>query len=143
DKSTVAGDQHRPIAHVETSRGKEQPRRKGDLAQLSVIESAGVLIRQGKIAAVGRESEIASSLSSDVRSNLESFDCHGGVVLPGFVDSHTHPVFTAPRLIDFEKRIHGGTYEEIARAGGGIRSSVESVRKASPQELSCKVLNAC
>jgi imidazolonepropionase len=66
-------------------------------------------------------------------------DCRGKVVLPGFVDSHTHPVFTAPRLVDFEKRAEGASYEEIAAAGGGIRSSVEGVRRASRQELAERV----
>ena len=123
--------------------GKDQPRRRGDLAQLSVINNAAVLIRDGKIAAVGHEKEVTTRLSGEDRSDLQSFDCKGNVVLPGFVDSHTHPVFTAPRLIDFEKRIQGGTYEQIAEAGGGIRSSVEGVRNASQQEMSCKVLHAC
>jgi imidazolonepropionase len=62
------------------------------------------------------------------------------VVLPGFVDSHTHPVFVSPRLVDFEKRIEGASYEEIAAAGGGIRSSVEGVRKAGKRLLVEKVL---
>lgn len=123
--------------------GKEQPRRKQDLSNLSIVNNAAVLIQEGKIAAIGRDSEVTNSLSSEDRSDLESFDCTGAVVLPGFVDSHTHPVFTAPRLIDFEKRIHGSTYEEIAGAGGGICSSVEGVRSATPQELSCKVLHVC
>jgi imidazolonepropionase len=101
------------------------------------------LIREGKIATVGRENEVSGSLSSNDRCEIESFDCKGGVVLPGFVDSHTHPVFTSARLIDFEKRIQGSTYEEIAKAGGGIRSSLEGVRSASPQQLAWKVLHAC
>src|SRR5208282_6268608 len=61
-------------------------------------------------------------------------------VLPGFVDSHTHPVFMSPRLVDFEKRIEGASYEEIAAAGGGIRSSLEGVRKAGKRDLAEKVL---
>ena len=65
------------------------------------------------------------------RKRIQEIDCGGGVVLPGFVDSHTHPVFMQPRLVDFEKRIAGATYEEIAEAGGGIRSSLDGVRKAS------------
>ena len=56
-------------------------------------------------------------------------------MLPGFVDSHTHPVFTHPRLIDFEKRISGASYEEIAEAGGGIRASIDGVRKATKNAL--------
>ena len=122
---------------------KEQPRRKQALSSLSIVSNTAVLIRERKVAALGRESEVTNGLSSDDRSDLETFDCAGGVVLPGFIDSHTHPVFTSPRLIDFEKRIHGGTYDEIARAGGGIRSSVDGVRTATPQELSCRVLHVC
>lgn len=121
--------------------GKEQPRRRVDLANLSVLNDAAVLIRWGKIAAVGRETEVVAPVSGEDRSELEVFDCKQGVVLPGFVDSHTHPVFTNPRLIDFEKRIRGGVYEEIAKSGGGIRSSVEGVRNATQQDLSCKVLH--
>ena len=64
------------------------------------------------------------------RKRIDELDCTGKVVLPGFVDSHTHPVFVAPRLVDFEKRVAGATYEQIAAAGGGIRSSVDGVRKA-------------
>ncbi len=123
--------------------GKEHPRRKADLSNLNILNDAAVLIRERKIATVGRENEVTDNLSSNDRSDLESFDCEGGVVLPGFVDSHTHPIFTSARLIDFEKRIHGSTYEEIAKAGGGIRSSLEGVRNASPQELCCKVMHAC
>ena len=65
------------------------------------------------------------------RKKIIEIDCAGQVVLPGFVDSHTHPAFVSPRLVDFEKRITGATYEQIAEAGGGIRSSLESVREAS------------
>ena len=60
------------------------------------------------------------------------------MVVPGFVDSHTHPVFVSPRLVDFEKRIEGASYEEIAAAGGGIRSSLEDVRKAGKRSFSRK-----
>src|SRR5208337_15494 len=59
--------------------------------------------------------------------------------LPGFVDSHTHPVFAEPRLVDFEQRISGANYEAIAEAGGGIRSSIDGVRKASKSALTQKV----
>ena len=64
------------------------------------------------------------------------------MVLPGFVDSHTHPAFTAPRLIDFEQRIQGSNYEQIAKAGGGIRSSAQGVRDASEEQLANSVLTA-
>ena len=73
------------------------------------------------------------------RRKVTEIDCAGKVVLPGFVDSHTHPVFVGPRLVDFEKRIEGASYEEIAAAGGGIRSSLEAVRKTPKGALAAKV----
>ena len=76
------------------------------------------------------------------RRKVQELDCKRGVVLPGLIDCHTHPVFAAPRLVDFEKRIAGAGYEEIAAAGGGIRSSVAAVRNASRGELGKKVLVA-
>jgi len=74
--------------------------------------------------------------------SVEEIDCRNNVVLPGFVDSHTHPVFAAPRLIDFEKRIAGASYEEIAAAGGGIRASIRGVRESSAGQLATHVLGA-
>ncbi len=74
------------------------------------------------------------------RRKVKEIDCARLVVIPGFVDSHTHPVFVSPRLVDFEKRTEGASYEEIAAGGGGIRSSLEAVRKAPIDALSAKVL---
>src|SRR5262249_32248634 len=102
-----------------------------------------VLCGGGKIIAAAAEREILSH--PWVRRNkrkVEEVDCRGGVVLPGLIDCHTHPVFTNPRLADFEKRIGGATYEEILAAGGGIRSSIAGVRQASRAELSVRVLIA-
>jgi len=76
------------------------------------------------------------------RRQIEEIDCEGQVVLPGLVDSHTHPAFVHPRLVDFEKRIAGASYEQIAEAGGGIRSSVEAVRGAGKAALAERVLEA-
>ena len=75
------------------------------------------------------------------RKKILEIDCEGQVVTPGFVDSHTHPAFMNPRLVDFEKRTAGATYEQIAEAGGGIRSSVEPVRGAGKSGLTKKVLD--
>ncbi|MGB7131040.1 MAG: hypothetical protein WBD59_09540, partial [Candidatus Sulfotelmatobacter sp.] len=69
------------------------------------------------------------------RKKIVEIDCSGKVVLPGFIDSHTHPAFVTPRLIDFEKRIEGASYTAIAESGGGIRSSIEAVRRAGKREL--------
>ena len=95
----------------------------------------------GKIVSVGTTKDaLRDPWLKKNRKKITEIDCAGKVVLPGFVDSHTHPVFVSPRLVDFEKRIEGASYEEIAAAGGGIRSSVEGVRKAGKSALAEKVL---
>jgi len=112
--------------------GDPTPRRSVDMRELGIVEDGAVLIANGKIVAVGTTDEVAKH---ELARKAEEIDCSHTVVLPGFVDSHTHPVFTAPRLIDFEKRIAGASYEEIAEAGGGIRASLRGVREARRQEL--------
>lgn len=97
----------------------------------------------GKIVSVGKTRDaLRDPWLKKNRKKVMEIDCAGKVVLPGFVDSHTHPVFVNPRLVDFEKRIEGASYEEIAAAGGGIRSSVDAVRKAGRPTLAKKVLTA-
>ena len=119
------------------------PRRGRELGELSILEDAAVLCEAGKIVVVGRTRDaLRDTWLKRKRKHLREIDCRGKVVLPGFVDSHTHPVFTAPRLVDFEKRTSGASYEQIAEAGGGIRSSVEGVRRASREELAQHVLAA-
>jgi len=100
-----------------------------------------VLCLGGKIVSVGKSRDaLRDPWLKKNRKRVTEIDCAGKVVLPGFVDSHTHPAFVSPRLVDFEKRIEGASYEEIASAGGGIRSSVEGVRKAGKGVLAEKVL---
>ena len=102
-----------------------------------------MLCAGGKIVSVGTTKEaLRDPWLKKNRRKVTEIDCSGQVVIPGFVDSHTHPAFVAPRLVDFEKRIAGATYEEIAAAGGGIRSSLDGVRKAKREELAARVLNA-
>ena len=117
------------------------PRRGPTLNELGIIEDGAVLCLGGKIVTVGTsKSALRDDWVAKNRKKIVEVDCTGKVVIPGFVDSHTHPVFVAPRLVDFEKRIFGATYEEIAEAGGGIRSSVEGVRKATKRILAERVL---
>lgn len=119
------------------------PRRGAELQQLGVIEDAAVLCVGGKIVSVGATKDaLRDPWLKKNRRKLVEIDCSGKVVLPGFVDSHTHPVFARPRLVDFEKRIQGASYEEIAAAGGGIRSSLECVREAPKADLVPKLLAA-
>jgi imidazolonepropionase len=124
-----------------TDSGESGPRRGAQLKELGIIEDAAVLCAGGKITSVGKTKDaLHDPWLKKNRRKLTEIDCRGKVVLPGFVDSHTHPVFVRPRLVDFEKRIEGASYEEIAAAGGGIRSSLEDVRKASKSTLAEKVL---
>ncbi len=117
------------------------PRRGAEMRDLGIIEDGAVLIADGKIVAVSSTDEVAQhELLTSKPAHVDEIDCSGKVVLPGFVDSHTHPVFTAPRLIDFEKRSAGARYEQIAEAGGGIRASLRGVRDASLQELAAHVV---
>ncbi|MFY9559163.1 MAG: imidazolonepropionase [Terriglobales bacterium] len=118
-------------------------RRRSSLSELGIVEDAAVLCIGGKIVSVGKTKDaLRDPWLKKNRKKVTEIDCGGRVVLPGFVDSHTHPVFMQPRLVDFEKRISGAGYEEIAEAGGGIRSSLEGVRNASRPALAEKVLGA-
>ena len=116
------------------------PRRGASLSELGIIRDAAVLCIAGKIVSVGTTKDaLRDPWLKKNRKKVTEIDCRGRVVLPGLVDSHTHPVFTQPRLVDFEQRISGGNYEEIAEAGGGIRSSIDGVRKASKTALTQRV----
>ncbi len=116
------------------------PRRALQLRDIEIIQDAAVLCLGGKIVSVGTTKDaLRDPWLKKNRKKITEIDCAGKVVLPGFVDSHTHPVFVSPRLVDFEKRIEGASYEEIAAAGGGIRSSVDGVRQAGKSALAAKV----
>ncbi len=116
------------------------PRRGTDMRELGIVEDAAVLSLGGKIVSVGTTKDaLRDPWLKKNRKKVMEIDCRGRVVLPGFVDSHTHPVFMLPRLVDFEKRISGANYEEISAAGGGIRSSIDGVRKASKTALTQKI----
>ena len=126
---------------LRSASGNPRPRRGPALKELGIIEDGAVLCLGGKIVSVGTTKDaLRDPWLKKNRKRVLEIDCAGKLVLPGFVDSHTHPAFVSPRLVDFEKRIEGASYEEIAKAGGGIRSSVEGVRKAGKRTLVEKVL---
>jgi imidazolonepropionase len=114
-----------------TLRGR-LPRRGRALGDLRIIRDGALLIRGDRIAAVGQRSRIERLRTA---RRCEKLDLGGRVVLPGFVDSHTHLIFPASRAAEYEQRIGGATYEQIARKGGGIQSTVESLRRASSRAL--------
>jgi imidazolonepropionase len=131
------------IAQLVTAAGNSHPRRGKHLSDIALVRDAAVLCRDGVILAVGKQSDIVRTpIVRRAKGELNEIDCAGRTVIPGFVDSHTHPVFMWPRLVDFEKRIAGASYEEIANAGGGIRSSVLAVRKATREQLADRVLSS-
>jgi imidazolonepropionase len=100
------------------------------MSELGIVRNGGMLIRDGKIESVGPSDEIEKKAG-----DAEILDADGRLVLPGFVDAHTHLVFAGNRLDDFERRARGETYEQIAKAGGGIWSTVERTRAASEMDL--------
>src|SRR2546430_3601265 len=114
-----------------TLAGARRPRTGGDLRQLSIIEDGALLIRGDRIETVGRRREIESLIPED----CEVIDAGKRVVMPGFVDAHTHPVFAGIRANEFEQRTAGATYREIATRGGGIRATVRATRNASQNDL--------
>ena len=113
-----------------TVAGPKRPRTGRELSELAIIPDGGMLIRNGRIELVGPSAEIENK-----SGDAEVIDASGKVVLPGFVDAHTHLVFAGNRLDDFERRARGDTYEQIAKAGGGIWSTVEKTRSATDAEL--------
>jgi imidazolonepropionase len=121
--------------------GPKRPRVGQELAELGLIRGGGILIRDGKIAIIGPSEEVEKELTAlsgqlpRGDSDVQIVDLGGRVALPGFVDAHTHLVFAGDRLDDFERRARGETYEQIAKAGGGIWSTVEKTRAASEDEL--------
>ena len=128
---------------LRSTSGNPGPRRGSELQELGIIKDGAVLCVGGRIVSACKTKDaLHDPWIKKNRKKIVEIDCAGQVVLPGFVDSHTHPVFTAPRLVDFEQRITGATYEQIAEAGGGIRSSLEGVRKAGMKSLVDHVADA-
>jgi imidazolonepropionase len=117
-------------SQLATVAGPKRPRVGRELCELAIIRDGGMLIRDGIIELVGASAEIENNAG-----DAEVIDAHGKVVLPGFVDAHTHLIFAGNRLDDFERRACGDTYEQIAKAGGGIWSTVEKTRAASEADL--------
>jgi imidazolonepropionase len=100
-----------------------------------MVKNGAILVREGRIVAVGSRTQVEAL--KDAR-RAEKMDVGGRVVLPGFVDSHTHLVHAASRAEEYELKIQGASYEEIARKGGGILNSVKKLRTASAEALKAR-----
>jgi len=109
------------------------PRAGSDLGRLRVVENAAIACRDGRIVFVGTEQDFrqAVTLSPDGRR----IDAGRGTVLPGFVDAHTHLPFAGWRETEFDERLRGATYSEIAARGGGILSTVKQTRAVGQEAL--------
>jgi len=106
------------------------PQRGRELGRLGIQAEAAVLVRGKLIEAVGPSERLLKAYPTE-----ERYDAGGKVVMPGFVDPHTHMVWAGDRAAEFEMRLEGMSYQEIAAAGGGIRSTVRATRNASLEEL--------
>ena len=122
----------RNTAQLLTLAGPPVPRRGPALGELGILPHGGLLTEGEVILRVGRTRSLEREA---LRRRAEPIDCSGRVVMPGFVDSHTHLVFAGSRVNDYELRLRGKTYEEITLGGGGIQSSAQKVRKASAHSL--------
>lgn len=114
-----------------TLSGPPRPRTGAEMRDLGIITDGALLVRERRIESVGTRREIEALIAAD----CQVIDAGGRVIMPGFVDAHTHPVFAGNRADEFEMRASGATYQEIAAAGGGIRATVRKTRAASEDEL--------
>ncbi len=121
------------LAQVASAKGQGPV--SGAAMEATVQEGVAVAISGGEIVAVGDAAELERTYQAK-----ERFDGQGGVLIPGFVDSHTHPIFFGTREEEFEMRLAGKTYVEISEAGGGILSSIRGVREASKEVLTARLL---
>lgn len=128
-------DPHEPFivtncAQLVTLRGAHRPRMGAEMRDLAIIEDGAMLIRDKRMARVSTRREIEGSADG-----CAVVDAGNRVVMPGFIDAHTHAVFAGTRVDEFEMRATGKTYQEIRAAGGGIPSTVKHTRAASEDEL--------
>lgn len=109
------------------------PRVGDQMKNLGLIENGGVAVAGEEILAVGKSSDVEGKV--DLAEGCHVIDARKAVVTPGLIDPHTHPVFSRTREAEYEMRIEGRTYAEIAREGGGIRASVRDLRETRTAKL--------
>jgi imidazolonepropionase len=119
------------IGQLVTLAGPARPRVGAELRELGMIRDAALLIEDGRIVQAGTYAD----MHAKIPSVADVIDAAGRCVTPGFVDAHTHPVFAGNRAAEFEQRIAGATYQQIAASGGGILRTVALTRAATDEEL--------
>ena len=118
------------IGELATLAGEKRARKSREMSELSILKDAGVAMRRGKIIGVGPTETIRKDFKC-----RKTLDVGGRCVTPGLVDAHTHLIFAGSRAGEFEKNVAGVPYMDIARAGGGILSTVRQTRKAKKADL--------
>jgi imidazolonepropionase len=126
----------RNLSQIATPLGHDALRGRA-MRELAVYDNAVIVIRDGRFAFVGRESDLDTGLRATIDTD---FDARGATAVPGFVDSHTHLPFAGYRETEFNRRLQGETYEQIAQSGGGIASTVHATRDASQEQLVGNIL---
>ena len=121
------------ISELVTLRGDGAPRVGDALRDLAIVKDGALAVHGGRVVAAGRRDEVLRAVKP--LPDCVSIDAGGRVIMPGFVDCHTHLVFAAYRLDEYEWRVQGTSYAEIAERGGGIAKSVAHVRATSEPEL--------
>ena len=119
------------IGQLVTLAGPQRARAGEEMRDLALLQDAVLLVEEGRIAAVGTYTDLCPQISP----SAIVVDAGGRCVTPGFVDAHTHVVFAGNRAEEFEQRVAGATYQEIAAGGGGILRTVKLTRAASEEDL--------
>ncbi len=122
------------IAQVVTLRGGPVPRAGEAMSRLEIVENGAILVRGERIVWVGPTRNLPAREHGVQYQTVDGIGLDL-VAIPGFVDSHTHPIFAGTRVEEYDLRCRGKTYQEIAAAGGGIAASMRQVRAASLSEL--------
>lgn len=118
------------IKELLTLKGPNRPRYGKEMSELGIMNNISIAINEGKIIDIASLQDLMNKYEA-----TQTIDASNYVVMPGFVDPHTHPVFVNTRENEFEMRIMGKSYVEISQSGGGILSSIKAVREASEEEL--------
>ncbi|MEP7147142.1 MAG: imidazolonepropionase [bacterium] len=104
-------------------------------SDIGLVENSNLFIEKDKISFIGNNSELKKFLSTNKSTKYEIIDARNKIIFPGFIDSHTHFVFAGSRENEYEMRLAGKSYQDIAKSGGGILSTVNSVRNTQKQNL--------
>lgn len=123
------------VVTIMPSLAQNAPRRGVEMSELNIIENGAVAAKKGMIVWAGSSAE-----AKRIFSAKKNYDCKGRIITPGLVDPHTHLIFPATRENEFELRIKGASYQEIAAKGGGIRATVRKLRAAGKSELKARAL---